>query len=73
MITLSEAVDSPIGKKLYDKDFLNRRGLMESTHTFLGIYILQERAKKPQHREWWINQFLNMLPSDCNDFPVFYT
>ena len=41
MITLSEAVDSPIGKKMYDKGFLNDRGLEQSTHTFLGVFILQ--------------------------------
>ena len=55
MITLGEAIDSSLGKKMQKRNFLNPQSLRDPAHTFLGIYLLQEKAKNQADREWWID------------------
>ena len=45
--------------------------LKHDKHNFMAAYILQERQKPKEEREF--KEFLEMLPNSCKDFPLFFT
>lgn len=67
IITLEMAYQTPIGRKMYEKNM--RSKLISPKHTFLGSYILQERKKDEQK----FAEYLDILPKGLGDFPIFFT
>jgi histone-lysine N-methyltransferase SETD3 len=67
IITLEMAYQTPIGRKMYEKNL--RSKLISPKHTFLGSYILQEKKKDEQR----FAEYLDILPKGLNDFPIFFT
>lgn len=63
------AFKSPIGQQMYEKGL--RLRLMSPKHSFLGTYLMQERRKEAKDREF--EPFLDILPKECVDFPIFFT
>lgn len=61
------AFKSPIGKLMYEKGL--RQRLISPKHSFLSAYLMQERRK--QQKEF--NEYLDILPKSCVDFPIFFT
>lgn len=67
LITLEMAFESPIGKLMMEKKL--RPQLLSPKHTFLGTYIMQEK-RKPEAS--FYKEYLNILPKDITEFPVFF-
>ena len=54
-----------VGKKIKEAEL----DLLSPNHSFLSTFLLQERKNKDSH---W-KPYLDLLPSDYNSFPVFFT
>jgi histone-lysine N-methyltransferase SETD3 len=67
IITLEMAIESPIGKKMYEKGLRNR--LISPKHSFLSTYIMQERRKPDTIWE----PYIDILPKSYSNFPIFFT
>jgi protein-histidine N-methyltransferase len=67
IITLEMAMESPIGKKMYEKGLRNR--LISPKHSFLSTYIMQERRKPDTIWE----PYIDILPKSYSNFPIFFT
>jgi hypothetical protein len=66
LITLELAFSTPIGKKM--NKLIDR--LLSPKHSFLGAYLLQEKKKPLKDR--YFHPFLEILPQECTDFPIFF-
>ena len=53
---------------MYEKGLRSR--LMSPKHSFLGAYLMQEKRKTIAEREF--EPFLDILPKECVDFPIFF-
>ena len=67
IITLEMAMESPVGKKMYEKGLRNR--LISPKHSFLSTYIMQERRKPDTIWE----PYIDILPKNYSNFPIFFT
>jgi len=54
---------------MYEKQLRSR--LISPKHSFLGAYLLQE--KKKDQKDMYFKPFLDILPQECVDFPIFFT
>ena len=57
IITLEMAIESPIG------------ALMAAKHSFLSCFIMQEKRKPASY----FKEFIEILPKNFTNFPIFYT
>jgi histone-lysine N-methyltransferase SETD3 len=64
MITLELAKSIEISQKLIK----NKVELLSPKHSFLSIFLLKEK-KNPD--SFWM-PYINILPSDYNNFPIFF-
>lgn len=67
IITLEMAMESPVGKKMYEKGLRNR--LISPKHSFLSTFIMQERRKADTI---W-TEYIDILPKNYSNFPIFFT
>jgi histone-lysine N-methyltransferase SETD3 len=67
VITLEMAMNSPVGRKMYEKGL--RQRLISPKHSFLCTYIMQERRNPDSY---W-NPYMDILPKQFTNFPVFFT
>ena len=67
IITLEMAMESPVGKKMYEKGLRNR--LISPKHSFLSTFIMQERRKADTI---W-TEYIDILPKNYSNFPMFFT
>ncbi len=61
------AMNSPVGKKMYEKGL--RQRLISPKHSFLATFIMQEKRK--QESPWHI--YIDILPKNLTNFPIFFT
>ena len=61
------AIESPIGKKMYEKGL--RHWLLSPKHSFLSTFIMQEKRKEATI--WDI--YIDILPKNLSNFPIFFT
>jgi histone-lysine N-methyltransferase SETD3 len=66
IITLEMAFESPIGRKMVQKNMKNR--LLSPKHSFLSTYLMQERRKDVTQ----FDEYLDILPKDLSCFPIFF-
>ena len=61
------AIESPVGRKMYEKGL--RQRLISPKHSFLATYIMQERRKPDTI---W-DPYIDILPKGYSNFPIFFT
>ena len=52
---------------------LKDKSLPDSYHYFFVAFLLSERQKKKENEGSPYQPYLDSLPTDCNDFPPYYT
>lgn len=67
IITLEMAFESPVGRKMVQRNMRNR--LLSPKHSFLSTYIMQERRKNVSE----FDLYMDILPKDLSNFPIFFT
>lgn len=67
IITLEMAFASPIGSKLFARNFRNR--LISPKHSFLATFLMEEKRKETSY----FQEYIDILPKGYNNFPIFYT
>jgi len=67
LITLEMAIDTPIGRKMFEKG--HRQRLISPKHSFLAAYLMQEKRKENSY----FQKYIDILPKEYNNFPIFYT
>jgi hypothetical protein len=67
LLNFEVASDTPIGKKLLEKNFKDILG----ANIFYCTFILQEMRKKPEDRKF--KEYLDTLPLGCRDYPLVFT
>ncbi|KAL4487539.1 hypothetical protein ABPG72_007059 [Tetrahymena utriculariae] len=65
LITLEMAKETPVAKKI----IAAKLNLLSPKHSFLSTFLLQER--KNNESKW--KPYLDILPSDYNQFPIFFS
>ena len=64
LITLEMARQTPVGKKMMAVSLQ----LLSPKHSYLSTFLLDERRNEDS---WW-KPYLNMLPSDFDNMPIFF-
>lgn len=67
IITLEMAMESPVGKLMFSRNFRSR--LISPKHSFLSVYIMQDRRKEVSY----FDSYIDILPKAFDNFPIFYT
>lgn len=67
LLTLDNAMRSPIGSLMAARNFRNR--LISPKHSFLATYVMEEKRKGDSQ----FLKFIDILPKGFTNFPIFYT